>query len=118
MAQEQFEILKPNFQFLHEQGETMSWYTPEEFEEDSKRFEKMKPLKKRVGRVISKTERVAYVKEHFNMTPHDVLVIAHHVLGYDVIMVGQLDDLQWQEVIDQAMDFQKDGVLASYLGHK
>lgn len=79
-----------------------------------------KPVKKRLyrGREVSKTKRLAFVKEHFKMTPHDVLVIAHHVLGYDVIMVSQLDDMQWEEVIKQAEDFQKDGVLASYLGHK
>lgn len=70
------------------------------------------------GRQVSKTKRLADVKEKFKMTPHDVLVIAHHVLGYDVIMVSQLTDLQWEEVIKEAEDFQKDGVLASYLGHK
>lgn len=80
-------------------------------------WERVKVRKHR-GRVVSKTKRMEYVKEHFKMTPHDVLVIAHHVLGYNVVMVGELDDIQWEEVIRQARDFQKDGVLASYLGHK
>lgn len=40
MAKEQFESVKSLFTFLHDKGETMDYYTLEDFESDSKRFEK------------------------------------------------------------------------------
>ncbi|PTY93042.1 hypothetical protein [Heyndrickxia sporothermodurans] len=40
-AKEQFEIVKSLFNFLHNLGETMYFYTLEDFETDSKRFERM-----------------------------------------------------------------------------
>jgi hypothetical protein len=40
LAKEQFEILKPNFNFLNNKGEIMDYYTVEDFERDLKRFEK------------------------------------------------------------------------------
>jgi hypothetical protein len=40
-AKAQFEIIKPIFNFLNNEGEVMSYYTLEDFERDSKRFEKM-----------------------------------------------------------------------------
>lgn len=67
---------------------------------------------------ISKTKRLAFVKEKYGMKPIDVLMMAHYVLGYDVIMVSQLTDEQWESVIEEAEDFHKDGVLSFYLGHK
>lgn len=40
LAKEQFEIIKPIFNFLNNEGETMNYYTLEDFKRDSKRFEK------------------------------------------------------------------------------
>jgi predicted house-cleaning noncanonical NTP pyrophosphatase (MazG superfamily) len=39
-AKTQFEIIKPIFSFLNNEGETMEYYTLENFERDSKQFEK------------------------------------------------------------------------------
>ncbi|HHW36796.1 MAG TPA: hypothetical protein GXX18_06085 [Bacillales bacterium] len=41
LAKAQFEIIKPVFNFLNNEGEIMRYYTLEDFERDSKRFEKM-----------------------------------------------------------------------------
>lgn len=40
LAKTQFEIIKPIFTFLNNEGETMEYYTLENFERDSKQFEK------------------------------------------------------------------------------
>ena len=40
LAKEQFEIIKPNFIFLKNKGETMNFYTSEDFKEDSERFKR------------------------------------------------------------------------------
>lgn len=39
-AKTQFEIIKPNFTFLNNEGETMDYYTSEDFKQDSERFKK------------------------------------------------------------------------------
>lgn len=41
LAKEQFEIVKSLFTFLNNVGETMSYYTLEDFNSDSKQFEKI-----------------------------------------------------------------------------
>lgn len=40
LAKSQFEILKPIFIFLNNEGEEMNYYTLEDFKRDSKQFEK------------------------------------------------------------------------------
>lgn len=40
MAKEQFESVKSLFTFLNDKGETMDYYTLEDFKRDSMRFEK------------------------------------------------------------------------------
>lgn len=40
LAKAQFEILKPIFIFLNNEGEEMNYYTLEDFKRDSKQFEK------------------------------------------------------------------------------
>ncbi|MES9681674.1 hypothetical protein ABWK22_01915 [Gottfriedia acidiceleris] len=39
-AKEQFKIIKPIFESLHNEGETMNYYTLEDFNNDSERFKK------------------------------------------------------------------------------
>jgi len=40
LAKEQFEVVKSLFNFLNNEGEVMYYYTLEDFEADSKRFER------------------------------------------------------------------------------
>ncbi|MCY9308784.1 hypothetical protein MOF23_07305 [Bacillus inaquosorum] len=39
-AKIQFEIIKPIFTFLNNEGETMNYYTLEDFKQDTERFKK------------------------------------------------------------------------------
>jgi hypothetical protein len=40
LAKVQFEIIKPIFDYLNNEGETMNYYTLEDFKHDSERFKK------------------------------------------------------------------------------